>query len=195
MRLDSYADAGVHVAIDLVNRLVVQPDGGERLDTLARILAVDPGSVKQVRDEHVPGFVALGEQLHSVVADLARGDDDAAATRLNAMLSAHPAHPHLAKEDGRWRMHHHPSDAPPVQMWTSICAEALGRLLAAGHGHRVGVCSDPNCGRAYVDTSRNHTRRFCSTTCQNRAKTAALRQRRRNALLAAESSERDRHRS
>src|SRR5690606_8234044 len=137
VRLDSYADAGVHVAIDLVNRLVVQQDGGERLDTLARILAVDPGSVKQVRDEHVPGFVALGEQLHSVVADLARGDDDAAATRLNAMLSAHPAHPHLAKEDGRWRMHHHPSDAPPVQMWTSICAEALGRLLAAGHGHRV----------------------------------------------------------
>lgn len=178
------------MAIDLVNRLVVRPDGGERLDTLARILVVDPESAKQLRDEHVPGFAALAEQLHSVVADLARGDDDAAATSLNAMLSAHPAYPHLAKEDGRWRMHHHPSDAPPVQMWTSICAEALGRLLAAGHGHRVGVCSDPNCGRTYVDTSRNHTRRFCSTTCQNRAKTAALRQRRRHAALAAGSPKR-----
>jgi predicted RNA-binding Zn ribbon-like protein len=29
----------------------------------------------------------------------------------------------------------------------------------------------------YVDTSRNGTRRFCSTTCQNRVKTAAFRSR------------------
>ncbi|WP_456236959.1 CGNR zinc finger domain-containing protein [Actinomadura physcomitrii] len=31
--------------------------------------------------------------------------------------------------------------------------------------------------RVYVDTSRNGKRRFCSTACQNRVKTAAFRAR------------------
>ncbi|MFC6935784.1 CGNR zinc finger domain-containing protein [Actinomadura yumaensis] len=35
----------------------------------------------------------------------------------------------------------------------------------------------PHCDRVYVDTSRNGTRRFCSTACQNRVKTAAFRAR------------------
>ncbi|MGH3516357.1 MAG: CGNR zinc finger domain-containing protein, partial [Haloechinothrix sp.] len=35
-----------------------------------------------------------------------------------------------------------------------------------------------DCRRAFLDTTRNGTRRFCSTTCQNRIKAAALRRRR-----------------
>jgi predicted RNA-binding Zn ribbon-like protein len=40
---------------------------------------------------------------------------------------------------------------------------------------RLGVCAAPRCDRVYVDTSRNATRRFCSTACQNRVKAAAFR--------------------
>jgi predicted RNA-binding Zn ribbon-like protein len=39
------------------------------------------------------------------------------------------------------------------------------------------VCTAPRCDRVYVDTSRNGTRRFCSTTCQNRVKAATFRER------------------
>jgi predicted RNA-binding Zn ribbon-like protein len=42
------------------------------------------------------------------------------------------------------------------------------------HG-RLGVCSAERCDRVYVDTSRNGSRRFCSTACQNRVKAAAFR--------------------
>ena len=42
---------------------------------------------------------------------------------------------------------------------------------------RLGVCTAPRCDRVYVDTSRNGTRRYCSTSCQNRVKTAAFRAR------------------
>ncbi len=42
---------------------------------------------------------------------------------------------------------------------------------------RVGVCTAPRCDRVYVDTSRNGTRRYSSTSCQNRVKTAAFRAR------------------
>jgi hypothetical protein len=30
---------------------------------------------------------------------------------INAMLADHPAHPHLAKAAGRWRLHHQPNQA------------------------------------------------------------------------------------
>jgi predicted RNA-binding Zn ribbon-like protein len=63
-------------------------------------------------------------------------------------------------------------------MWTSICAEAMARLIASGHAHRLGTCEDAECNRVFVDVSRNGSRRFCSTTCQNRIKTAAFRRRR-----------------
>jgi hypothetical protein len=65
-------------------------------------------------------------RLREVFDDLHRGDLDAAASRPNDPLARHPARPHLAKEDGRWRLHHHPTDAALVSMWTSICAEAIG---------------------------------------------------------------------
>ncbi|GAB3474003.1 CGNR zinc finger domain-containing protein [Nocardiopsis coralliicola] len=37
------------------------------------------------------------------------------------------------------------------------------------------------CDRVFADTSRNGTRRFCSTACQNRAKAAAFRARKAGA--------------
>ena len=62
-------------------------------------------------------------------------------------------------------------------MWTSICAEALARMLGAGHGDRFGICDAPGCDRVFFDVSKNASRRFCSTRCQNRVKAAAFRRR------------------
>lgn len=171
--LDSYVDAGVQVAAALVNEPA--PDA----DALARVLARDPASVAQLKARDVPGFTALARDLRRVFADLAADDVPAAAARLNRLLARHPAHPHLAIEEGRWRLHHHPQRAPLVPMWTSICAEAIARHVGAGHAARFGVCAAPGCGRVYFDESKNATRRFCSTTCQNRVKAAAFRERRR----------------
>jgi predicted RNA-binding Zn ribbon-like protein len=44
---------------------------------------------------------------------------------------------------------------------------------------RPGICSAPSCDRVFVDTSRNGTKRFCTTACQNRVKAAAFRARQR----------------
>ncbi|WP_246843006.1 CGNR zinc finger domain-containing protein [Allokutzneria sp. NRRL B-24872] len=184
MKLDSYIDAGVLVAVDLANRLALDPDAeaevarpGAVVAVLTEVLAGDPLSVEQVNASHVPAFIGLARSLRQVFVDLAAREDDSAAARLNALLAAHSAHPHLAKEGGVWRLHHHPAEVGLVTMWAAICAEALARLLAAGHAARASTCADPRCARAYVDTSRNATRRFCSTRCQNRLKTAELRKR------------------
>jgi predicted RNA-binding Zn ribbon-like protein len=168
------------VAVNLVNDLAREApaDQGRLLQTLARILAVDPPSLAQLRPSDAPGFLGLSRALSQVFGDLHRGHVDTAAARLNELLSKHPAHPHLAKEQGRWRLHHHPADMALVPMWTAICAEALARMLGAGHADRFGTCEAPDCDYAYFDVSKNASRRFCSTTCQNRVKAAAFRARR-----------------
>jgi predicted RNA-binding Zn ribbon-like protein len=181
--LDSYRDAGVLVSVDLVNELVVaqaeaaQPDRA-LLATLKRIFAIDPPSVAGVKAAHLPELVQLAQRLHAVFAGLAAGDVDAAARGLNELLARHPAQPHLAKEDGVWRLHHHPAEAPLVPMWTAICAEGLARVVGLPSAQRLGTCERPGCGRVFVDVSKNASRRFCSQACQNRVKAASFRARR-----------------
>lgn len=183
MQFGSYENTGAVVAINLVNELVIEHAYGRvaRLTdpgaAVQRILAVDPPSAAQLREQDVPGFVALAKRLHGILRDLHRGDLDAAAAQLNDLLATHPAHPHLAKEDGRWRLHHHPVDAPLVPMATAICAEAMARIVGADAGNRFGTCASEDCDRVFLDESKNASRRFCSTSCQNRVKAAAFRRR------------------
>jgi predicted RNA-binding Zn ribbon-like protein len=183
VKLDSYRDAGVLVSIDLVNELVVgrpaQQGTGDAVAVLKRILSVDADTVAALRPLHVKGFRELARELHRVFADLAGGALDAAAARLNRLLAKHPAHPHLAREGGRWRLHHHPEDAPLLSMWSAICAEGLASMISADKASRLGICERVACGRAYVDLTRNGSRRFCCLNCQNRVKVAAFRERAR----------------
>lgn len=184
VEFDSYENTGAMVAVDLVNELAVgyaygrpyQPP--DPLPAVRRILlAVDPPSAARLAPADVPGFVRLAGRLREVFGRLHDGELDLAADRLNDLLAAHSAHPHLAKEDGRWRLHHHPAHAAPVPMVTAICAEALARVIGAGAGDRLGTCGSADCDRVFLDGSRNGSRRFCSATCQNRVKAAAFRRR------------------
>ena len=118
-----------------------------------------------------------GDNANGTITDL-----DQAADAVNEMLAEHSAHPHLAKQDGRWRLHHHPTDAEPVPMWTAIAADALARLIGSDQAHQLGKCSADDCARLYLDRSKNRSRRFCSTPCQNRVKAATFRSRRRAAV-------------
>jgi predicted RNA-binding Zn ribbon-like protein len=175
--LDSYVDAGLLVAVDLVNTLASSEamEGGKLLPAIVRVLALDRASVGQLREGDAPAFLRLARALRPVFLDLQDRDVDTAASRLNDLLAKHPAHPHLAKEQGRWRLHHHPRDIALVPMWTATCAEAMARMIGAGHGDRFGICEAPGCDRVFFDVSKNASRRFCSTTCQNRVKAAAFR--------------------
>jgi hypothetical protein len=180
LRIDGYSDAGTLAALALVNELTVErpPSAAAARASIEEILAVDPPSVARLRMADVPAFGGLADRLKAIFDDLRLRDVDAAAGRLNALLAEHPAHPHLAKEGGTWRMHHHPAEAELVPMWTSICAEALARIVGAGHADRLGTCRRDGCARVFVDLSRNGSRRFCSVGCQNRVKSAAFRRRR-----------------
>ncbi|BCJ28778.1 CGNR zinc finger domain-containing protein [Actinocatenispora sera] len=61
---------------------------------------------------------------------------------------------------------------------------AAGALTLREHldrygSDRLGICTGRACADVFVDASPTHDRRFCSVTCQNRARVAAYRRRRR----------------
>jgi len=180
---DSYIDAGAFVAADLINALASRRDRDRTapraplLNAVADALAIDPASVAKLRERDLSGFTELAGRLREVFDEIDAGHTDRAAARLNRLLASQPAHPHLAKEEGRWRMHHHSVDAALVPMWTAICAENLARMFGAGIEDRLGTCAVDDCRRVFIDVSKNSSRRFCSTACQNRVKSAAFRQR------------------
>ncbi|MBO0891886.1 MAG: CGNR zinc finger domain-containing protein, partial [Acidothermales bacterium] len=122
---------------------------------------------------------AEAPRLRAVFAAVDYGDADEAATIVNGLLTDTGARPVLSRHDDEpWHLHFHGSDGRPDTGWLAACATGLAVVLGGEYADRLGVCSAPACDRVYVDTSRNGTRRFCSTTCQNRVKAAAYRLRR-----------------
>lgn len=177
--LDSYSDAGVIVSLQLANEL--SDKCGQQREVVARILSFDPPSRALFRPQHVKGFVSLAITLRAVLEHLLQPNLVAAAGALNEMLAKYPAQPCLIQETDGWRLHHHRADAPLVPMYISICAEALARMISEGLADRFGQCEATGCRDLFFDTSKNGTRRFCSTACQSRTKTAAFRLRQQSA--------------
>jgi predicted RNA-binding Zn ribbon-like protein len=61
-----------------------------------------------------------------------------------------------------------------ASMAAVLVAEAIASLLTAKNLAHVRKCENPRCVLWFYDTSRNHTRRWCSMElCGNRAKVAA----------------------
>jgi len=94
------------------------------------------------------------------------------------MLAETGARPQLDRHDGEpWHVHFHGAEESLAEGYAAGCATGLAIVLGSEARDRLGVCTAPRCDRVYVDTSRNGTRRFCSTSCQNRVKAAAFRAR------------------
>jgi predicted RNA-binding Zn ribbon-like protein len=66
----------------------------------------------------------------------------------------------------------------PEQALLASAALTLRHQLAGHDPARVGTCTGRDCADAYIDASPGGQRRFCSVTCQNRARVAAWRRRR-----------------
>lgn len=117
-------------------------------------------------------------RLRAVFDRLDAGDMDGACGHVNTLLADTGAVPVLSNHDGGpWHLHFHAMDAGYARGWAASMATALAIILGNPHADRLGVCSAQACDRVYVDTSRNGTRRFCSTSCQNRVKAAEFRRR------------------
>ena len=170
-------DRLVALAVDVVNL------PAERLDAagLARFLVehgeAEPielaaGDVRDLAEVRVE----LGE-----VFDVAGGGDTAgAAERINRLLERARRPPRLSNHDGSpWHLHVTDDDAPWADWLAAVAGLGLARMLVDDGVARLGRCAAPSCQMVFAGGPRNHPRRYCSTTCANRARVAAFRARRR----------------
>lgn len=188
MNFNSHTDLVVRVAVALVNlltpgeqcsRTYLPPQGTDRAAAVTGLFRT-AGGRRAVTEREADEFGPVAAELRAVFEAVTAGDADDAALRVNKMLTGTGARPVLDRHDGEpWHLHFHAADdRSMVRSWAAGCATGLAIVLGSEHSDRLGVCTAPRCDRVYVDTSRNGSRRFCSTTCQNRVKAAAFRERR-----------------
>jgi predicted RNA-binding Zn ribbon-like protein len=183
----SHVDAVVTVAVSLVNGLTPgesrgrsyqPPIGEDQHATVTAALRTGLSDARPVTAQEAVDLGVTAAQLRVVFDAVDGGDVDAAARQLNTMLADTGARPQLDRHDGEpWHLHFHGSTDSLAQGWAASCATGLAVVVGAELYERLGVCTAPRCDRVYVDVSRNGTRKFCSTSCQNRVKAATFRAR------------------
>jgi predicted RNA-binding Zn ribbon-like protein len=187
VNFNSHADAVISLAAEFVNLLTAgesrgrayqPPVGADRPQQLNALFRAT-GRSSDITAAQAAEFSPVADRLRTVFESLAAGDVDDAARRVNELLGETGAHPVLQRHDGEpWHLHFHAADeGSKARGWAAGCVTGLAIVLGGEHADRLGVCLAPHCDRVYVDSSRNGSKRFCSTACQNRVKAAAFRER------------------
>jgi predicted RNA-binding Zn ribbon-like protein len=130
-------------------------------------------------EQDLADVLALRQQIRAVFTapDLA-----AAAAVLNTLLDGARVHPHVAlTETGSVQLQLDVETEGPLVRRLAVEA-ALGLSAALEHHglDRLHLCAAAPCTEVFIDTSRNHTRRYCCTQCATRHNVAAYRERRRS---------------
>ncbi|QCX75302.1 CGNR zinc finger [Streptomyces sp. YIM 121038] len=175
--------------VDLVNSAPDDPDdeGGGNAEGLADVAALHAF----VRNHSISDVGALTERdlaaVHRVRSRFAEvfaaTEAHLAASLLNELVAAAGTTPRLTDHDGYdWHVHYFAPGASVADHLAADCGMALAFFVVAGEQERLRRCEAPDCRRAFIDLSRNRSRRYCdSRTCGNRLHVAAYRARRREA--------------
>jgi predicted RNA-binding Zn ribbon-like protein len=183
VELASYAD----YAVRLVN--TEEPERGT--DALTSVEAVrellgDSHAAGRVVDADVARLRAVRTRLRGVFEAADEGDEVRAVGLLNALLLEFPVSPQISGHDphadaGRpaWHLHLAEQAANATAGHSATACMGLAVQLTSLGADRLGICQASPCRNAYVDTSTNRSRRYCSDRCATRANVAAYRARKR----------------
>jgi predicted RNA-binding Zn ribbon-like protein len=169
-------EAALLAAVALVNSASA-PDTLTSVEDLASFL--DEHEFTGVRAGD-PAELASVRALRPRLRELMTSDRDTAAGLVNDLLGEEHALPQLVRHgEHDWHIHAVAPDAPLAARMAVEAAMAMIDVIRADEMSRLDVCADPDCDGLVLDLSRNRSRRFCSTTCTNRAAVAAYRARQR----------------
>ena len=107
--------------------------------------------------------------------------------KINALLRQRSGYDEVSEEAGTFRRQFHFSPTQPEHLLFPL-AEAAANLLCDTDFSLVKRCDNPACILYFYDTTKNHTRCWCSMSlCGNRHKQAAHHRRKREDKLQRES--------
>jgi predicted RNA-binding Zn ribbon-like protein len=156
--------------------------GGQDGELLPTVAALDDFVAEwgwTGRQTHDRRELAQVQALRPRLRALWAAEKDDAVAMVNDLLRESKALPQLVKH-GEWDYHLHAtsSDAPLAERMAVEAAMAVVDVIRMDELDRLQVCGADDCTDVLVDLSKNHSRRFCGTTCANRTHVAAYRARR-----------------
>jgi predicted RNA-binding Zn ribbon-like protein len=179
--MTTYDDWRVELALSLVNTLdpyYDQPESLREPADLARFLkrwGITPDRPLSQRD------LAQAHALRARLGAVFDAPAAAVAATLNDLLAGARLLPRLgADATGGWRLELAAEpDTGALERLTIEATLGLAQALERYGPARLRRCAASPCEEAFIDTSRNRSRRYCSQRCANRHTVAAFRRRRR----------------
>ncbi|MDT8912784.1 CGNR zinc finger domain-containing protein [Amycolatopsis sp. PS_44_ISF1] len=174
MHFNPYGGAGAQVAADLAT-LSLREDAGA-----AEVLAVTREHAMSVT-ELTDGEAALVLHWSRRLWQVFGAAPQERVGLVNDLLTTAACRPYISCHDGKPpHLHYSSPGAGGVERVYGYTAGGLAHLVCE-EPDRLGLCAREGCGVAYVDTSRNGRRRYCSTRCGTRVAVAGHRARRSGA--------------
>jgi predicted RNA-binding Zn ribbon-like protein len=170
--------------VDLVNTAPEEDTSTDGLpDTAALAAFVGRHEISEVGTLTGADLAAVHRIRALFAAVFAATEAATAAGVINELVAAAGTTPRLTDHDGyAWHVHYFAPGASVADHLAADCGMALAFFVVAGEEDRLRRCEAPDCRRAFVDLSRNRSRRYCSSrTCGNRLHVAAYRARRKEA--------------
>jgi predicted RNA-binding Zn ribbon-like protein len=160
VHFNPYGGPAALVAADLVN-------AGSASELLAGMVR-NGMSIPALTDDEATKIAAWARALRPVFA----ADPSARPDLVNGLLAEAACRPYITTHDGKPpHLHYSAEAAGPVGRVRAYTAGGLAHLVCEAPD-RLGICGREGCETAYVDTSRNGRRRFCSTRCATRVHVA-----------------------
>jgi predicted RNA-binding Zn ribbon-like protein len=174
MQFNTYTVAGAHIAVWLVNH-----PAGEAAALAAELHRHQVHGAPATAAE-AAALRPWAARLRAVFEATAVADK---ARLTDALLVAADCRPRLVSHgDGKpFHFHYAPVETGLSARVRALTAAGLGHVVDGGGGARLRACDRPGCDVAFIDTSRNGRRRFCSVRCANQVNVASHRQRQRAA--------------
>jgi predicted RNA-binding Zn ribbon-like protein len=114
------------------------------------------------------------QTLRKLAIDLSRNHGiEFLPSELNEMLSFQSGYSSIVKTVTGYELRQQRDITAPEHLLVPI-AESVAWLLCTGDWKLVRICNNPECGLFFYDTTKNHSRRWCSMlVCGNRSKVHA----------------------
>ncbi|GLW10400.1 hypothetical protein Misp01_55280 [Microtetraspora sp. NBRC 13810] len=173
MDFNPYSGQGAHLAAALANHTESDPRSLRRLleEHGMEVPAVEEADVAEAHEWSALLGAVFGSQ-----------STDKKVAAINDLLARSASRPFVSCHDGRPPHLHFAREREPfMSRVRAFTAVGVAVMLCDAGGHRLGRCAALDCGLAFVDTSKNGRRRFCTVKCANRTYVAEHRHRRRTA--------------
>jgi predicted RNA-binding Zn ribbon-like protein len=92
---------------------------------------------------------------------------DERCKKINSLLAEAASTPQISLHDGTPHMHYSAPGSDPSSHIKAVTATGLSYVVCSASPTRLGRCARSVCKLAFVDTSRNGRRAYCSVRCAN----------------------------